>query len=464
MGIASRSVLGSSIAATVVVVAGMVSRDGGDRQLASDLPSTRHAEHATQPSLGGHAPGLTPQPAAARAEVDPAAPSPGSPSCDLHVYAFDLDDDPIEATLHIDTPTSSRSVHIPATGLVCSHDVTSDTRLYLRAESLKANLWSRPRTVNASPGSTHEVNLRLRGPRFRGRVLDAKTEQPVSGARIIPREPGPRMSQTGGTSGVSSPQGEFDMELSPSDHGGGPQLRVLHDDYLPRAVPRPDSADPIDILLEPRPRCSGRVRLHGGGAAHRAEIRLRVTSTVEAVGRLQDEHLLREARLHWVARGCQGAWGEVPVDDVTTLTTSADGTFDHPLAFPGEVVGYVRLPGHLVERFAVTERERCTPVDVTLEPSPEPNGRVRFARPDGTAFRHLQVTVSEATDEGRGATIQVMDVDDDGWLDTSALREGSRVNIAVAYKPPGSHDFHTTPMAPFVWAVRQFDTIKVERK
>ena len=464
VGIATRPVLGVLIAAAVLVAVGLLLHLSRDASGSLETALNASDDDTSSSSLIGRGPGLVAPPAAST----PRAPSSPTDSdskpegpVTLHVSILDHRGNPVSAVLHVAVDESSTKVRLPAGETPYQHSISQAATFSLRAESPRRNIWSRGLRIFALPGSTHPVTLVLQGPRFRGRVIDARSQEPVVGAFVRPsgvpgRDPHARFS-----SGMSVHGGEFDFELQQGEGTGGSSLLVSHGGYLPQEVPLPATADPIEVRLEPRYRCRGRVLAEGTRIFRDATVRVQVTARAGDLLRAGYEEEVAEARRTWEAGPRDQSFEDTVVVATKNSLVDNGGGFDFPLRFPGEVRGYVRVAGYLAEPISFFARRDAEPLVITVVPTPTPKAKIRFVHADGAPFRGLRVWIGEDSEAAGHPSIQFGKTDAAGWYDTSSLRAGASVRISVAHPLAKDRTPRPPPMPPFTWTVRHFETITV---
>ena len=303
-------------------------------------------------------------------------------------------------------------------------------------------------------------------PGLRNRVgchssAGGRNHQPVVGAFVRPsgvpgRDPHARFS-----SGMSVHGGEFDFELQQGEGTGGSSLLVSHGGYLPQEVPLPATADPIEVRLEPRYRCRGRVLAEGTRIFRDATVRVQVTARAGDLLRAGYEEEVAEARRTWEAGPRDQSFEDTVVVATKNSLVDNGGGFDFPLRFPGEVRGYVRVAGYLAEPISFFARRDAEPLVITVVPTPTPKAKIRFVHADGAPFRGLRVWIGEDSEAAGHPSIQFGKTDAAGWYDTSSLRAGASVRISVAHPLAKDRTPRPPPMPPFTWTVRHFETITV---
>ncbi|MEZ6009850.1 MAG: hypothetical protein R3F05_19120 [Planctomycetota bacterium] len=379
----------------------------------------------------------------------------------LDVCVCDHWGDPVPGVLHVEVDKATSTMPLLAGRTPYQHTVAEAATFYVRGESPRLNLWTRQMRIFALPGSTHSVTLFLQGPRFRGRLLDARTEQPVVGAYIrLSGTPG-RAPKTRFSSAMSTQRGDFDFELQHEEGTEGSRLLISHSDYLPREVPLPSTSEPIEVRLDPRLRCRGHVHADAGRYIRDATVRAELTARAGDLLRTGYEEEVEEALRKWEAGPRDAPFEDAMVVSSKTIRVDESGTFDFPLGFPGDVRGYVRLDGYLAEPFTFVARRGAEPVEVTLTRSPTPKGRIRFVRADGSPFEGLRVWVRDDATRELPLSIQYGKTDDQGWYDTSALRAGTTVRLFVGHPRAQGRNVRPPPMPPIAWTVRHFETITV---
>lgn len=461
MGTTTRPVLAVLIAAAVVVVGGLALQSRAD-DAAPMQDTAREAPVAiSAPTLRGRDPVLAPASLSLGSRGDSKQDQASSKAISLEVSILDVDNHVVDGVLHVESDFTPVSILIPREAQPYRYESEVLLQVRLRAEARDASLWSETVEVDAEAGTSRSLKLQLVGRRFRGRVVDARTGEPVQKALVCVCNRTLLPLNAEFSRGLTTGEGEFDFSLSQSEPPLSPDLHVTHRNYLPGKIPRPVTSEPVEIRLKPRVRLTGSVRLPDSSPAASADILLHLHTTAGALERADYERELAAARRDWEWQASGFPFRDFPVTNRTRLKTQRDGSFELPLEFPGEATGFVLLKGHLAERFEVDARRSPPAAFVTLRPCVVPDARIRFLRADGSPFAKLSVRCQEHTDVARSPVILYGTCDDDGWLDTSQLPEGQTVRLSVSYRPPGSRQVHPPPVEPFPWVVRYFETITI---
>ena len=433
----------------------LVLRSDPDRSGSLPEGSGNPASGHEQASLPGSPPGLEAPPA------PDSVPEPQTVTIPVEVHVFDGEHSLVPANVHLETDTTWRTQNAPGGQTVFDVEITEPLTIRVRAEAADRNAWSRVVTHRLSPGETHVIELRIDGPRFTGRIRDAKSGQPVAQASVRTYDRDavrkrPRDSET-----QSKEDGVFDLHLGPRAPPPSEYLYISHADYEPARVPLPDSAESIDVQLVPRLRFAGEVVYDDGQPASDVQFRVDMSATNGEIERLGYGAVLERSRRMWEAGPKREPFEDGELSTGSAVKTDAKGQFSMPLTFPGRARGYVTVPGYLAEPFDIDTARDKRPARIVLTRTTTPTARIRVVRADGTPLGRVQAYVQAGTDEPAPPTILVAKTDAEGWFDASSLREGDSVRITLMPDPDDKESSAVPAMRPITWVVRHDATITV---
>ncbi|MEZ6009846.1 MAG: hypothetical protein R3F05_19100 [Planctomycetota bacterium] len=417
-------------------------------------PASGHAEA----SLTGSRPSLEAPPTSAPASV----PEPQSVTIPVEIHVFDAERSPVPANVHVETDTTVRIQEAPDGKTTFDVEITAPLTIRVRAEAIDRNAWSKVVTHRLSPGETHGIDLRIDGPRFTGRILDAKSGQPVARAevRAYDRDAVRRRPRDSDTQ--SKEDGVFDLHLGPRAPAPSQYLYISHADYEPVRVPLPDSAESIEVQLVPLLRFAGEVVYEDGRPVVGEKLYILVSSTMGEIERDGYSDLVASSRKAWEAGPRREPFEDGEYVNHTTATTNEHGEFSIPLKFPGRARGHVAVSGYLARSFDVDTAVDRRPARIVLTRSMTPAARIRVVRNGSdTPLGRTKVWIQEGSDEPSPPTILVATTDEEGWFDASSLREGDTVRITLTPDPDDKASSQLPAVRPITWVVRHDATITV---